>query len=152
MTASAGTNDLDLGALLPNFGVFMGLIQLLVTVAVMAGPLLLLGFGRMYKKAPPEEANYSLGYRFWWGMSSLESWRYTQKLAGTVWTYLGRILTGACAVICIIFFWLEPMNMAWVAVICLLCQLILVAGACIGINVTVMKKFDKDGYYREETE
>ena len=45
---------------------------------------------------------------------------------------------------------MEPMDMAWTAGICLICELVIIGGACIAINVAVMKKFDKDGFLREE--
>lgn len=144
-------SELNLGALLPDIGTVVGLIKLALLLAVMAGPLLLLIFGRMYLKNPPKEANYGLGYRFWWGMASLESWTYTQKLAGKVWSLLGCVLTAVMAVVCIILLFMEPMAMALGAALCLLGELVAVAAACIAINVKVMKKFDKDGYLRDET-
>lgn len=145
-------SELNLGALLPDLSTVMGWIELILRVAVMAGPILLLGFGLVYLLAPPKEANYGLGYRFWWGMASLEAWTFTQRIAGMVWSGLGAVLTIVMALICSGFRDLNPMDMVWRAVYCLIAELVLVAAACIAINVVVMKKFDKDGFPRDESE
>ena len=143
-------NELNLGALLPNMSTVVGWIQTILGLAVMAGPLILLGFGLLYKHRPPAEANYGVGYRFWWGMASLDAWKYTQRIAGKWWTLVGGILSGIMFVICLLFGLMDLMTMAWVAGICLLIELVVIAAVCIAINVNVMKKFDKDGYLREE--
>ena len=148
----SAASELNLGALIPDLGTVMGWIELAFRVAVMAGPLILLGFGLVYLLSPPKEANYGLGYRFWRGMASLEAWTFTQRLAGMVWSAMGAVLTIVMALICAGFRGMDPMKMAWTAVGCIVAELVLVAGACIAINVVVMKKFDKDGFRRDETE
>jgi len=145
-------SELNLEALIPDLSTVMGWIELAFRVAVMAGPILLLGFGLMYLLAPPKEANFSVGYRFWRGMASLEAWTYTQRIAGLVWTVLGAALTVILSIVCAFFRGMGPMNMAWAAVICIVIELVLVAAACIAINVKVSQKFDKDGFLKEETE
>lgn len=143
-------SELNLEALIPDISTIMGLIGFLFFVAVMAGPLLLLGFGLLFRYRPPAEANFSLGYRFWWGMASLEAWRYTQRLAGIIWTILGGALTVIMLVVGIILLCMEPMTMAIGCAVCLVIELVLTAAACITINLIVMKKYDKDGFLREE--
>ena len=145
-------SELNLGALLPDLSTVLGWIELAARIAVMAGPILLLGFGLVFLLAPPKEANYGLGYRFWWGMASLEAWKFTQRIAGMVWSALGAVLTIVMALICSGFRDLEPMDMVWRAGSCLIWELVLVAVACIAINVVVMKKFDTDGFARDEIE
>ncbi|MBE6941963.1 MAG: SdpI family protein [Ruminococcaceae bacterium] len=149
MGTAAG--EMNLGALLPNIGTVVGLIEFALWLAILAGPLMLLGFGLLFRYRPPAEANFGLGYRFWWGMASLEAWRYTQRLAGIIWTILGVVLTPVMLVVCIILQCCGTMTLAIGAAVCLIIELVLVAAACITINVLVMKKYDKDGYLREET-
>lgn len=144
-------SEMNLGALLPSMGTVVGLIEFVLWLLVLAGPLMLLGFGLLFRYRPPAEANFGVGYRFWWGMASLESWRYTQRLAGIIWTILGAGLTAIMLVVCIILQLCGTMALAIGAAICVGIELILVAAACITINVLVMKKYDKDGYLREET-
>lgn len=152
MAGSSATTELDLGSLLPDFSTFMGWVELFFRLCVMVGPLILLGFGLVYLLAPPKEANFGIGYRFWWGMASVEAWQYTQRIAGMVWSALGAVLTIVMALICTSFRALEAMDMAWRAVSCILWELGLIAVACIAINIVVMRRFDKDGYLREEAE
>ena len=141
--------DFDLAAFLPKLDDLLGWVEMALRIAVMAGPLLLLGFGLLYLLAPPKEANYSLGYRTWWGMSSLDAWQFTQHVAGLVWSALGTGLTIVMALICNAFRRMEPMDMVWSAVKCLGWELVLVAVACLAINIAVFAKFDRTGYRRE---
>ena len=145
-------SELNLGALLPNLTTVIGWIELVAGLAVMAGPILMLVFGLIYWLIPPKEANYGLGYRFWWGMSSLEAWKFTQRLAGMVWTGLGGVLTIVMGIVCLTLGKLNTLDMVWRAGVCLIWELALIAVACIAINVVVMIKFDKDGFRRGETE
>ena len=140
----------DIAAFLPELTTILGWVETLLRLAVMAAPLLLLGFGLLYLLAPPKEANYSLGFRCWWGMSSLDAWQFTQKIAGMIWSVLGLILTVVMALICNAFRRMEPMDMVWTAVKCLGWELALTAIACVAINVMVIVKFDKDGFRRNE--
>ncbi len=144
-------SDFDISAFLPEMNTFIGWIELLLRVCVMAGPLALLGFGMLYLLAPPKEANYSLGYRFYWSMASLDAWQYTHRLVGFIWSAMGLGLTVIMAFICNAFRRMEPMTMVWWAVGCMIAEFLLVAAACIVINVRIMKTFDKDGFRREET-
>ena len=139
----------DIAAFLPELTTLLGWVETLLRLAVMAAPLLLLGFGLLYLLAPPKEANYSLGFRCWWGMSSLDAWQFTQKIAGMIWSVLGLILTVVMALICNAFRRMEPMDMVWTAVKCLGWELGLTLVATLAVNVIVIVVFDKEGYRRK---
>ena len=82
---------MDFSGLLPDLGTVLGWVELLLRICVMAGPILILGFGLLFLLAPPKEANYGLGFRCWWGMASMAAWQFTQRLAGMVWSaQIGR--------------------------------------------------------------
>ena len=140
----------DIAAFLPELTTILGWVETLLRLAVMAAPLLLLGFGLLYLLAPPKEANYSLGFRCWWGLSSLDAWQFTQKIAGMIWSVLGLILTVVMALICNAFRRMEPMDMVWTAVKCLGWELGLTLVATLAVNVIVIVVFDKDGYRRKD--
>lgn len=143
-------SDFDVAAFLPEMGTFLGWVETLLRLCVMAGPLLLLGFGLLYLLAPPKEANYSLGYRFWWSMASLDAWVFTHKIVGHVWTALGFVLTLIMAFVCNAFRRMAPMDMVWCAVKCLIWEAVLTFIVCLAINILVVVTFDEKGFRRKE--
>ena len=142
----------DIAAFLPQLDSLMGWVETLLRLCVMAGPLILLGFGLLYLLAPPKEANYSLGYRFWWSMASLDAWQFTHRLVGCVWTPLGLLLANIIALICNGFRRMDPMDMVWTAAKCLGWELGLTLVACLAIDIVVVVVFDRYGYRRSEYE
>ena len=140
--------EFDLAAFLPDLSDILGWVEMLLRIAVMAGPLLLLLFGLIYLLVPPKEANHGLGYRFWWGMSSLDAWQFTQHLAGLVWTGLGVILTIVMALICNGYRRMETMDMVWSAVKCIAWEAGLTILACIVIDIIIICVFDRNGFRR----
>ncbi len=144
--------DFDLAAFLPDVTSALGWVESTLRVLVMAGPLLLLGFGMLFLLAPPKEANYGLGFRCWWGMASLEAWQFTQRLAGLVWSAMGVGLTVIMALICNAFRRMDPMVMVWCAFWCLIAELVLILASWIWINVKLYRRFDRWGFRRDEEE
>lgn len=144
--------EFDLEAFLPKVDSVLGWVETLLRLCVMAGPLLLLGFGLLYLVAPPKEANYSLGYRFWWSMASLDVWTFTHKLVGVLWTVLGLVLTVVMAVMCNAFRRMETMDMVWSAVKCLCWELVLVLAVCLSANIVIVVCYDRKGFRRGKYE
>lgn len=143
-------SDFDISAFLPELDTLMGWVETLLRLAVMAGPLALLGFGLLYLISPPKEANYGLGYRFWWSMASLDAWQFTHRVVGCVWSALGLVLTVIMGLICNAFRRMEPMDMVWSAVKCLGWELALTLIVCVAVDIVVIATFDKDGFRRKE--
>lgn len=140
----------DPASLLPELDTVMGKIAFIARIAVLIGPVILLVMGLIYLLAAPKEANYILGYRCYYGMGSEEAWRFTQRIAGMVFGVLGLILTVVMFLLSGSFAAMEVMDLLWKAVYCLLCEAVLVAVACIGINITAAKYFDSKGYPRRK--
>ena len=136
--------------LLPPLDTVLGWVELVTRLAVMAAPLALLGFGLLYLLAPPKEANFSAGYRCWWGMASLDAWRFTQRVAGMAWTVLGLVLTVVMSVKCLDFGQMPLMDMLWTAGEYLLWQMGLILLIGLVINLTVFVVFDRTGHRRRE--
>ena len=84
--------ELDLGKLVPDMGLVLDYARLLVTVSVLIGPILLLVLGLIYFFLPPKEANHRFGFRTYFGMGSVEAWKFTQKIGGLAFGGLGLIL------------------------------------------------------------
>ncbi len=140
----------DIAKFLPKLDSLLGWIETLLRFCVMAGPLLLLSFGLVYLLAPPKEANYSVGHRFWWSMASLDAWRFTHNLIGAIWSGLGLVLVIIMGVLCNSFRTMEPMDMVWCAVKCLLWELGLTVASVLAVNITAIVVFDRTGYRRKE--
>lgn len=140
--------DFSPDALLPDLSTMLGKVELLMRVLILVGPLVVLVFGLCYLFLPPKEANHSFGYRFFWGMSSVAAWRFTQKLAGMVWTAVGALLSIIMLFFCMRLPGMETMDMVWTVVKCVLWELGVVAVACLGIDVTLIVLFDRKGVRR----
>lgn len=85
-------NNFDLLSLLPELGGVTDKCALAARIAVLIGPACLLFLGLWYLLLPPREANYSAGFRCFRGMGSVEAWRFTQKLAGILWSAMGLVM------------------------------------------------------------
>lgn len=143
-------SDFDPAALLPELDTFLGKVELIMRIAVMAGPIVLLVLGLWYLLLPPKEANHSVGYRFFWGMNSVEAWRFTQKVAGIVWGLLGLALTVIMFFLSAGFRGKETMELVELAVKCIFWELGLVAISCLGIDIAVVVVFNSKGIRRRE--
>ena len=138
----------DPAALVPDLTAILGNLDTALRIVVLAGPLCLLGLGLLYLLAAPKEANHIFGYRHFWGMSSVEAWRFTQQTAGLVWGGLGLVLTVVMAFICNGY-----RDMAWEAMMssaltCVVVELVLVIASTFLINSLVVLRFDRKGTRR----
>ena len=143
--------NFDIANILPELDSFLGWMELLIRLAVMAGPLLVLIFGCIYFFMPPKEANHSLGYRFYWGMGSEYAWRFTQRLAGFVWMIAGGLLTLIMFFVTIAVGGKDLAQMGYDAVVCLFWELGVIVVACLAIDVVVLLRYDRKGRVRPNT-
>lgn len=143
--------EFDVAGFLPELDSVIGLIELAAKLAVLAGPVLILVLGLIYYFAPPKEANHKFGYRFYWGMGSVEAWQFTQRLAGVVWAALGLVLTLVMVLVSMGFRGVDGLDMANAALACVLWELVFIGIACIAIDVIVVLRFDRNGDVRENT-
>lgn len=140
--------DFDPAKIFPDLSKLFDVMELILRISVLAGPLCLLGFGLWYLLAPAKEANHHVGYRFYWGMSSVEVWQFTQRLAGLVWTGLGLVMTIVMALICNGYRDLAQEAMLYSALTALGWELGIIVVSILAINITVMVLFDRKGYRR----
>lgn len=143
--------DFDLANFIPELDTVIGWVELVARIAVMLGPLLLLILGAVYFFIPPKEANHSLGYRFYWGMGSVEAWKFTQKIAGFGWMIFGLLLTVIMLLVCNGFRGMDTPEIVGAAGTSLIWELVLTLLLCIAIDVVVALRFDKDGNVRPNT-
>ena len=143
-------SDFDLTKFVPALDTVLGWIEMLTRIAVMIGPVLMLGFGLLCLLAPPKEANYRLGYRFWWSMASLDAWQFTHHIAGMVFTTLGLILTIVMSLICNGYRDMGTEEMLDSALRCIGWVIGLTVIACLAIDALVVIVFDSKGFRRRE--
>ena len=143
-------NEFDFANFMPDLGNMLGWIDLFVRICVLAAPISLLFFGLWWLVLPPKEANHSVGYRCYFGMGSVDAWRFTQKLAGSIWTVLGLGLLAVALLISNRFPGMDAMAMVDKAVACILWQIVLSAVMCLLINLMIMIRYDRKGDLRSE--
>ena len=140
----------DPAALLPDLTSVFGKIELLCRIAVVIGPIILLIMGLSYLFFAPKEANHYFGYKCYFGMGSVQAWRFTQRFSGIVLGVLGLILCGVMFFLSTGFHEMEVPDMVWRSVVCLFWQAILAAVALESINLTAMFLFDRKGVFRRQ--
>ena len=136
---------LDLAKLVPQMDTLLEKLQLVARIAVMVGPLVMLVLGLWYLLLPPKEANYSAGFRTWFGMGSVEAWRTTQKIAGFAWTGCGLILSVVMWFVYRGFAAEDLMQVASKAFTCVMWQAVVAAVSYVLICVATIVLFDRKG-------
>ena len=137
-------------SLLPELdGILAGFSQV-ARIAVLVGPIALLVLGLGYLLLSPKEANYIFGYRCTFGMGSVEAWRFTQRLAGIVWSLLGLVLTLVMFSLSGKFAESDVRQILDLSVKYLIWEAVLAAVSCLIINTLVMTRFTYSGDRRKD--
>ena len=139
----------DPASLLPDLSSVVGMVMTAARYAVLAGPIVLLAMGLAYLFLSPKEANYKFGYRCYFGMGSIDAWRFTQRLAGIVWAALGLVLTVIMVLVTGKFAGGDVIQVVDTAVTCLIWEIVLAVASALAINVIVALSFDAQGYPRK---
>ena len=139
----------DPASLLPELDPILDKLAWIARIVVLLGPGVMLLMGLVYLLATPKEANYYIGYRCYYGMGSVEAWRFTQRLAGIVFAALGLVSGIAVLLISGSFAGMDTMALLWKAVYCVLAEAGLVIVSCLTINTVVALRYDGKGYERK---
>ena len=135
----------DPAALLPDLGELFGSLSALCRFAVMIGPVIMLVLGLAYLFLSPREANYYFGYRCYFGMGSVQAWRFTQRIAGMLFGGVGLILTIVMYVMSGSFSEMEITDMVWKAAGCLAWQAVIALVLTFLVNFLAFFFFDAKG-------
>lgn len=144
-------DNFDFTSLLPEIDSIVGLTRTICTIAILIGPLVLLGMGIAYLLFSPREANYYFGYRTTFGMGSVSAWRHTQRVAGFLFGGLGAVLTLIMLLISLTLSGREPMAMVTLALECLIWEAVLAVIAVLSINSIAAFTFDFKGNKRRKS-
>ncbi len=142
-------DSLDLSKLVPELGGLLGKAGSIAKWSVMIGPLILLVLGLIYLFKAPREANHRFGFRTYFGMGSVDAWRYTQRFAGLVFAGLGILLTLIMGIICLTLGGKDTLQVLDKAVVCLIWEVALTAVAWLAITLHITVRYDKDGNRRK---
>ena len=140
----------DPATLLPDLEKVFSSLEPLCRIAVLAGPVALLLLGLSYLLLSPKEANYYLGYRCYYGMGSEYAWRFTQRLAGFLFTGTGLVLSVVMFFIASGFGRMELADMVWRAAACLVVELAAAILLNLTVKLTAAFRFDRNGNHRRK--
>ena len=141
-------NNFDPASLIPEVTTMFGWVETFCRLCILAAPLGLLFFGLWYLLLPPKEANHSAGYRFYFGMGSVEAWRFTQRLAGIVLSAVGLILAVVMLLVAGGFRDVNMMVMADRTVECILWELGIIVLTIVVIDLVVLVLYNRKGERR----
>lgn len=141
-------NNFDPVSYLPDIASIMSWASLFARICILVAPAVMLLCGLRYLIFPPREANHEAGYRFYFGMGSVEAWRFTQLLAGIVWTLIGLGLSIAMYLIGKDFPNMELGPMVDKSVICIFWQIVLILLSYFSINLTLIIRYNRHGDVR----
>ena len=139
----------DPASLLPELSEIFGSLAGVCRGAVMIGPVILLILGLAYLFLSPKEANYYFGYRCYFGMGSVQAWRFTQRFAGLILGLTGLVLTLMMFTFTGSFADMDVTAMVWKAVDYLVIEAVAAFVANLTVNVTAMLLFNRRGEYRK---
>ena len=134
--------------LLPELAPLLEKTAFLSRLMLLVGPFVILGMGLYYFLNAPKEANYQSGYRCYWGMGSVQAWRFTQRLAGGFWTLLGLGLAIWMALSGAKLAQMELMDRMGLMAFYILCQALFLLVTRWIINLLVFLRYDAKGNRR----
>ena len=140
----------DPASLLPNLSEVFESLAPVCRFAVMVGPIVLLLLGLAYLFLSPREANYYFGYRCYYGMGSVHAWRFTQRLAGLLFSAAGILMSIVMFTLSAGFDGMEVTDMVWKAADCLVWEAGITIGLTLFVNLLAMLRFDRRGELRKK--
>lgn len=108
-------------------------------------PGLMIGFGRLFQKSPPEKINSVYGYRTAMSMKNQDTWEFAHRYNGKVWYTAGMVMLPITILAMILLLWTSEAVITIVgSVICIL-QLLVLLGTIPIIEKALRETFDKNG-------
>lgn len=124
----------------------------LLSLAIVAIPVVVLILGLLRWLAPMERINYYFGYRSWRATRTGVLWKFAQNFSGKVFTWVGAVLLVPGLVQCFVMAGKSMTYMALAAVGCLAVEAVALLIAMAVIEITLWVKFDWKGQPRTKKE
>ena len=116
--------EFDFETMLPEIGAYVVGLKVLAWVLLMAAPVVLLVLGIRYSQKPAFDPNKTWAFSDKYTSSDRDLWDKAHALAGKSWKSLGGIFT-AVGVLCgVLFFLIDPLYAAMIAVVLLIVELV----------------------------
>ena len=138
-----------LDKIIPELNTFLTDIRTWLGLLLYIAPVVLLVMGAFFFFLSPPEANHRLGYRSIYGMGSVPAWKFSQKLAGMVLAGLGVLLLIAAVIGSIIISGKALADVMSPVETILIIQGVSIVAAYIGIEVTLIVRYDLAGNLRK---
>ena len=139
-----------LDALIPSLEKLVSDMRTWLGIAMIIGPTIFIAMGLIYYFLAPPEANHKLGYRTYFGMGSVNAWKFTQKLAGIVWGGLGIVLAVVAIIGCVVMVGQELPKATTTALTILIIEAVAAVIAFLTVEITVILRFDMNGTARKK--
>lgn len=143
-----GLFDMDFAALVPEMDAMLAFVRVILSLLMLAGPLSMLILGVLYLFMAPPEANYKFGFRTYFGMGSVEAWKFSQKIAGIAYAGLGLILLIIMLIVTISFVGKDSFQITSTAITALVWQAALALLARLTVSILAAVFFTADGSRR----
>lgn len=121
-----------------GFWIFVLIMDLLI-------PCVMIGFGKYFMKKAPNEINAMFGYRTSMSMKNKETWDFAHHYCGKIWYICGLI---TLPITIILMFLVIGKSTDYVGTIIVFVQLVPFIGCIFPTELTLRKKFDKNGKRR----
>lgn len=120
------------------FNIFMLICNLLV-------PLIMIIFGTVFIKKPPQHINSHYGYRTPRSAKNYETWFFAHRVCGSLWRILGLVLLPITIVFTVITWNLSVDALGYASLILMGLQLVFLVGSIFIVENALKKNFDRYG-------
>lgn len=124
-----------------GFWIFMFVMDLMI-------PVLMIVFGRIFKKRAPGEINGVYGYRTSMSMKNKETWEFAHRYFGRLWYVWGWMLVPVSAIVMFLVIGKDQDAVGTVGGVLCFLQMIPMLGAIVLTERELRKKFDRNGNRR----
>lgn len=121
-----------------KFWIYMLIMDLLL-------PIMMICFGKYFKKKAPKEINTVFGYRTSMSMKNKDTWEFAHKYCGRLWYVLGWIMLVITAVVMLFTMGKSIETVGMAGAIVMGVQLVPLVGSIIPTERALRKNFDKNG-------
>lgn len=127
------------------FWIFMFICNLII-------PLLMILFGRVMLKHPPENINGIFGYRTSMSMKNMDTWKFAHKVCGTLWWKTGWIMLLLSIAVQLPFFQSGDQVIGIVGGILCAVQCVILILSILPVEKALKENFHRDGTRKVEQE